>query len=279
MSFTKVTYQVILVLVQRRIQSRRDYHILGYTYVAGVDQTVLYGSTEHLLFVIPAAILSFILGILPTAFLILYPIRPFRVLFSKCRLDGIVINTFAEKFYSCYRTGLDGGWDMRSFAGLYFVARLLLFLSNTMASGLCVSENDPYFMRNIVLAITLLLIAVCRPYKEAYMNKIDTILLIHMGLFCHLVSVEDVFDKEKNLAITVQIMMMFPLLGFVLFLIARYHLQKTLKNIIFKKYKSCIGRGNEEQDDSSSSVNSLSTHQVLIEPIVLSGGNNNYGSV
>ena len=283
LSFTKVIYQVVLLLMQRRIQGMQDYHILGYIFVVGVDQTVLYGSTEHLLFVIPAAILSFILGILPTAFLILYPIRPFRVLISKCRLDGVFINTFAEKFYSCYRTGLDGGWDMRSFAGLYFVSRLLLFLSNIMAAGFHVSENDPYFMRNIVLAITLLLIAVCRPYKETYMNKIDTILLIHMGLFCHLVSVEDVFDKEKYLAITFQIMMMFPLLGFVLFLIARYHLQKTLKNIIFKKYKSCIGRGNEEQDDFSSSANSLSVHQVLIEPIALmiSGGNNynNYGSV
>ena len=281
LSFTKVIYQVVLVLVQRRIQGRQSYHILGYTYVAGVDQTVLYGSTEHLLFLIPAAILFFILGILPTVFLILYPIRPFRILFSKCRLDGVVINTFAEKFYSCYRTGLDGGWDMRSFAGLYFVSRLLLFLSNVMAIGLHVSEDDPYLMRNIILAITLLLIAVCRPYKETYMNKIDTILLIHMGLFCHLVSVEDAFYKEKNLSITFQIMMMFPLLGFVLFLIARYDLQNTFKNIIFKQYKSCIGRGNEEQDDFSSSVNPLPVHQVLIEPIVLSGGNNynNYGSV
>jgi hypothetical protein len=134
------------------MEGRQDYHyFLGYTYVVGIDQTVLYGSTEHLLFAIPATFLFFILGILPTIFLILYPIRPFRVLFSKCRLDGVVINTFAEKFYSCYRTGLDGGRDMRSFAGLYFVARLFLFLSNIMAGGLHVSENDPYFMRNIVL--------------------------------------------------------------------------------------------------------------------------------
>ena len=116
-----------------------------------VDQTVLYGSTEHLLFVIPAVILSFIFGILPTALLILYPIQPFRVLFSKCRLDGIVIITFAEKFHSCYRTGLDGGRDMRSFAGLYFIARLLLFLSGIMSSGLQISENNPYFYEKYCL--------------------------------------------------------------------------------------------------------------------------------
>jgi hypothetical protein len=122
---------MLLLFIQQRIQGRQDYwYFLGYTYVVGIDQTVLYGSTEHLLFAIPATFLFFILGILPTFFLILYPIRPFRVLFSKCRLDGIAINTFAEKFYSCYRTGLDGGRDMRSFAGLYFASRILLFLSN-----------------------------------------------------------------------------------------------------------------------------------------------------
>ena len=281
LSFTKVIYQFVLLLIQRRIQGRQNYwYFLGYTYVVGVDETVLYGSTEHLLFVIPATILSFIVGILPTAFLILYPIRPFRVLFSKCRLDGIVINTFAEKFYSCYRTGLDGGWDMRSFAGLYFVARLLLFLSNLMAGGLQISENDPYFMRNIVFAITLLLIAVCRPYKETYMNIVDTILLIHIGLFCHFVSAENGFENEKILAITFQVMMIFPLVGFIMFLIMKgSRLQKALKGI-YQKCKSCIGRRNEDQEfDSSSPVNTLSVHQILIDPIALSRDNNHYGAV
>jgi hypothetical protein len=272
-------YQSVLLLIHRRIEGSRDYHhSLGYTYVAGVDQTFLYGSTEHLLFAIPATFLFFILGVLPTFFLILYPIRPFRVLFSKCRLDGVVINTFAEKFYSCYRTGLDGGRDMRSFAGLYFVTRVLLFLSNVLAGGLQISENDPYFMRNIVLAITVLLIVVCRPYKEAYMNKVDTILLIHLGLLCHLVSAEDGFRNEKILAITFEVMIMFPLLCFILFLIVKTsRLQKNLKNL-YQKYKSCIARRNEEQEEFSSPYNSPSVHQILIEPIALEE-NYYYGAV
>ena len=70
-----------------------------------------------------------------------------------------------------------------------------------MAGGLHIilSENDPYFMGNIVLAIILvLLITVCRPYKEAYMNKIDTLLLIHNGLACHLVLAEYGFMQERE---------------------------------------------------------------------------------
>ncbi len=33
---------------------------------------------------------------------------------------------------------------MRSFAGLYFVARLFLFSCTIMAGGFHISENDPY---------------------------------------------------------------------------------------------------------------------------------------
>jgi hypothetical protein len=167
---------------------------------------------------------------------------------------------------------------MRSFAGLYFVARVLLFLSNVLARALQISENDPYFMRNIVLAITVLLIVVCRPYKEAYMNKIDTILLIHIGLFCHLVSTEDGFRNERSLAITFEVMIMFPLLCFLIVKSSR--LQKNLK-IFYQKCKSCIGRRNEEQEDFPSLVNSSdpSVHQVLIEPIALGDNNYNYGAV
>ena len=165
LSFTKMVYQVVLLLVQQMTENQQfekdDYftYLLGYVYVVGIDESVIYGSHEHLLFAVPAAILSFALSLLPALFLTLYPIRPFRVLFSKCRLDGVIINTFIEKFYSSYRTGLDGGRDMRSFAGLYFAARVLLFLSNTIAIVLKISPNDPlYIIRGIIITITALLI-------------------------------------------------------------------------------------------------------------------------
>jgi hypothetical protein len=150
-------------------------------------------------------------------------------------------------------------------------------LSNVLAGGLQISENDPYFMRNIILAITVLLIVVCRPYKEAYMNKVDTILLIHIGLLCHLVSAQDGFRHDRILAITFEVMIAFPLLCFILFLIVKSsRLQKTLKSF-YQKSKSCIqGRKKEEKEDFSSPVNSPSVHQVLI---ITLGDNNNYGAV
>ena len=281
LSFTKTTYQVLLLLVKRRIENRQIHYFgkfSGYIPVVGIDQSVIYGSTEHLLFAVPAAILSFALSLLPATFLTLYPIRPFRVLFSKCRLDGIVINTFIEIFYSCYRTGLDGGRDMRSFAGLYFAARILLFLSGVIATVLKFSTDNPFFLKGIIITITALLIALCRPYKKTYMNVLDTILLLHFGLSCHLVSAENRFTA-KNRAISVEVMVVLPLLCCVLFLTAKIlKFQKILKSLAndYRVFCRRCRYRNDPDDDLIDYRNPPSIQQVLILPKVIE---NSYGSL
>ena len=132
--------------------------------------------------------MSCMFNIVPILVLLLYPIGLFRVCLSKCRLDGIALYIFVEKFYSCYRNGLDGGKDMRSFAGLSFVLRGMLFLSNVLGGLLMISKDDPFFIRNIVFTAALMLISLCRPYKEMYMNVLDILLLAHSGIICHLLS-------------------------------------------------------------------------------------------
>jgi hypothetical protein len=61
------------------------------------------------------------------AVLTLYPVRAFHSLLEKCKLSGYsraALNIFVEKFYSCYRDGLGGGRDLRSFVCLPFLPRL-----------------------------------------------------------------------------------------------------------------------------------------------------------
>ena len=60
--------------------------------------------------------------------LVLYPIKKFRICMSKCKLDRLSVTAFVEKFHGCYKDGLDGGRDMRSFSGLY----ILRFESSTI---------------------------------------------------------------------------------------------------------------------------------------------------
>ena len=78
---------------------------------------------------------------------------------------------------------------MRSFAGLYFIVRPMIFIARPIASipVFVTSNNDPYLSRNVIFVAVSLLIALCRPNNKTYMNVLDSLLLAHLGIFCHLI--------------------------------------------------------------------------------------------
>ena len=92
------------------------------------DPNVGYFSREHLPFAITSAAI-FLFALVPIPLLLaLYPIGAFRALLFKCTFGNrlmAALNIFMEKFYSCYRNGLDGGRDMRSFVSVHFLLRLI----------------------------------------------------------------------------------------------------------------------------------------------------------
>ena len=61
-----------------------------------------------------------VFNILPALLLVLYPFKIFRKLLSKCKLNGLALTTFVEKFHCYYKNGLDGDMDLRSFSGFHF---------------------------------------------------------------------------------------------------------------------------------------------------------------
>ena len=200
--------------------------------MTNIDLNVAYRSPEHLMFAIPAIILCCMLNILPAVILFLYPVKIFRICLSKCRLDGLALNTFVEKFYSCYRNGLDGGRDMRSFAGLYFIVRPLIFISGSI-SDMTISPDDPYLSRSVLFLVASLLIALCRPYNKTYMNVLDSLLLAHVGIFCHLISSYPSFHHSAHFVYLAGAMVALPFNCFVLFLTLRTF-QKVMKTNVFR---------------------------------------------
>ena len=83
-----------------------------------------------------------------------------------------------EKFHGCYRDGLDGGKDMRSFSGLYFFLVCLVMLHNAI-----VYRNlklYTFIYASLIFVASALLIAFIKPYKQKYMNVLDTLLLVHL---------------------------------------------------------------------------------------------------
>ena len=143
-----------------------------------LDPKSTHGQTCYLLLIISAFLVSFIFNFLPPLFLILYPIKAFRSCLSKCRLNSVAVNIFVEKMHGCYRNGLDGGQDMRSFSGLYFILRIVMCLSNPI----CMHHIVDSYAIGVLLLITTLAMALAKPYKKAYMNYLDVLLLFILSI-------------------------------------------------------------------------------------------------
>ena len=73
-------------------------------------------------------IAELVITLLPVFLLVCYPVRLFQQALLKLRLDCVFIKIFVERFYSCYKDGLDGSRDMRSFAGFYFLLQYTFIL-------------------------------------------------------------------------------------------------------------------------------------------------------
>ena len=118
--------------------------------------------------------------------LILYPIKIIRKCLSKCKLDSLSLNLFTEKFYSCYRDGLDGGRDMRSFAGFYFLLRFLPFLYYGFRLKCTFLTLWTYCV--LLFLASVIIITLVKPYKATYMNVLDSLLLGLLAFICAVLS-------------------------------------------------------------------------------------------
>ena len=132
---------------------------------------------------VPAIFSLCIFNILPALLLVFYPIKVFRKCLSRCKLDSLSLAAFTEKFHCCYRDGLDGGRDMRSFAGFYFLLRYLPYLFYILQMQYCPAFTLKSYLVLIYLSSSLLF-ALVRPYKATYMNVLDSLLLALAAFTC-----------------------------------------------------------------------------------------------
>ena len=138
-----------------------------------VDPSIRYFSKEHIPYAVIGGLVLLVFGLLPALLLAACPIRKLRSLLLINCLGGhsnAALNIFVEKFYSCYRDGLDGGRDMRSFASMHLFIRLLTFLLTT------------WIYSTIFFIICCLLIIAIQPCKQSYMNYTDAFILALLAI-------------------------------------------------------------------------------------------------
>ena len=169
--------------------ARVSFSILSPTWLHRVDQSnmlvVLYSGElqpfhkGHIQYALPALMFLLILVMLPSLWLLLYPIL-FKVLglchLSESKLSRLLSMFFPiellDSFQSCFKD------NCRYFAGLYFMYRLIpLILSSVI-------KNTMNF--HVLMAVLFLMMftlhSAIRPYKTHWHNIIDTFMLADISL-------------------------------------------------------------------------------------------------
>ena len=208
LSFTKFLHQSFIVMWSPVIYRLRD-KVVTKEHITNFDPT----SRAHtnITHVCIGATILMVFNVIPVAILILYSLKCFRSCLSKCKLDSLALTAFVEKFNGCYKDGLDGGRDMRSFSGLYFVLVYVTVLHYYFHLDEFQIFYWPYL--GFVFMVTAVLVGYFKPYKKTYMNILDTLLLVYMSVFYTLLARKFFFSE----VVQFNIMLMIPVITFGLF--------------------------------------------------------------
>ena len=222
------------------------------------DPTVEYFSTAHLPYAVIGIICFLLFSILPTLLLVLYPTRLFRACIGRCRLSihhQAALQTFVEKFHHCYRDGLDGGRDMRSFSGLYFILRGVVMVSHELQ--LIKLRENTWFFRTLIMAVVALVFSFMKPYKKWYMNLIDTLLLSLLAFLSFMINIHNNSGPKlihfRLFSTVIEAAACVPLVIFMVYAVYKVALKSvcTLKKKVRYCYKS---RSEIELHDSYESL-------------------------
>ena len=237
LSYGKILYQIVLTFDSEEIT---NYSLMdskeSHDYVLSADLSIITfkSSDSFVIFMTCFAVLLVLLFVIfPVILLFFSPTKIFRRVLSKCLSSRFLIflNIFMEKFHCSYRNGLDGAKDMRSFSGIYFLLRIIIYSAETL--GRITLDLDQHFARGFVFSVAALLIALSRPYKKTYMNIVDYILLFHMATFCYIIaSTSSLNRKPPTFLPMMYIMIALPFI--IIFLLSVYRMIHR----IFRKYFS-----------------------------------------
>ena len=187
LSYSKLIFQSTMLLTCQTMGSY-DGNIIQQVML--IDPSTDCRSSQHLQFAIPALLILLFCVILPSILFLLYSTRRFQACLSKCHLTGphlAMLNIFMEKYHSCCRDGLEGGRDLRIFAGFYFILRIIICLYGSIPGSWRHSLTF-WTYQTILFSTAALVIAFVKPYKNTYMNFLDALLLALTALLSHLLS-------------------------------------------------------------------------------------------
>ena len=171
LSFVKMFCTTMDLMVYTRVWKEDTSDTALHTYYQG--NTVFLGS-KHLLFAISSMFLLFVFNVLPITLLLLYSFPKTQEICAKCLPLAVHNNLypFVDNILSCYKDGTNGTSNCRYFAVVYHILRITCFLIVALTKTF---ESFPLLV--IMVSLTVLLIAIIRPYKSSLYNALDAFLL------------------------------------------------------------------------------------------------------
>ena len=224
LSYSKFWSIMLSLCDNERILEVEDSAIHLSAWKTDADISVAYFGKDHLPVLVISWFISFFMNILPPLLLVLYPSRVFRLCLSKCRLNFVSMTIFTDKLLHCYRNSLDGGWDMRSFSGFYFLLRLIFHIFLTMLDKFCTKSQSS----GITLIITALIVSVIRPYQRMSMNNVDVLLLDSLSML-H-------FLRLFEILLILRVSLVTPIVVFVSVFLGKFVLQLRQFKYLLGKY-------------------------------------------
>ena len=248
-----------------------------------LDPSIHFFTGEHRAFVIFSFLIGFFVVLPLPILLALYPIKRFRSLLFRSPIIGRrmgTINTFLDKFYCCYRDGLDGGRDMRSFVSLYYFVHLLFF--SLIFTGLPLPECVDVNVSDVLFTVMSILVAIVRPYKKTYMNIADTLILAHLGLFFHLLDAcqeQNTFSSSETCYILLSLLNLIVPLAMIIAIGYRIFVLLRKSQCWYRNIRANIDKEDSElvEPASFNTVDAHEHHDHLLQSEKLDQ-DSNYGS-
>ena len=144
------------------------------------DATIEYFGEEHLSYALLAVFVLLVFILFPLLLLLLYPMRCFQRCLSYMGVRWHALPIFIDAFQGCYKDRTNGTWDCQYFAGAYFFARIIFFITYIL------SHTELFYGATLFVFIPLvIIIVIMQPYKTSYStyNAVDSVLVLLAALW------------------------------------------------------------------------------------------------
>ena len=159
------------------------------------DSTIEYFGLKHLPYVFLSLSILVTFVIVPPLILILYPTRCFKRLLERCRFKRWhSLSIVMDVFQGWYKDGTNGTYDFRALSALYMVLRISFageFILVLMFQYRTRYDSFEWTLPSLVHFALGSFFFAAKPYKKAWMNIVDGLMLILMGTAIIFMIVDD----------------------------------------------------------------------------------------